>query len=361
MKDLHEDNLFGSIRERLGRYEESPSEELWDKIASRKRDRVWPMFLEPVGIVLVGLSLFLSVEEPAIVEEKPVENEQHAQVPALPQPHAQSTTVNYTQQPTHSEPTHPEPTHPSTPSPEPRTSNVEPGTDSPIVIKKDSSIAEPVDPPAEVVPPFKKPRSRFQLFLSVTPSLSYQKMIPSEHDQLIVQGFAPRSPMSMKRFGIGIDLGFQREINNIFGYYGSLSFYQQKQELTYNYYDKDATVTRVGDSWVFEINREQHSKTFDYSMTNLGVRGGLLITLKGEKLKHKFGAGLMYTHSLNNSSSYVAYQLSYRNEVKINEHMSWFVEPTFIYSFIAKEKLNEPFTLKPYRAGITGGLLYRFR
>jgi len=94
----------------------------------------------------------------------------------------------------------------------------------------------------------------------------------------------------------------------------------------------------------------------------------LLVTLKGEKLKHKFGAGVLFAQgfakesgSYNNSrSSYLSYQIFYRNEARIKDRLSWFVEPMFTYSFISKEKLAEPFRLKPYRAGISGGILYRF-
>ncbi len=374
MKDLQEDNLFGSMRERLGRYEESPSEELWNKIASKqKKDKVWPMFLEPIGLVLVGVVLLFGGEaakteevrrEEAKIEERasakneviqsPITNHEslipnhksqitNLQSP-IPNPHPISKTQD--QVVTNA------PSAPSTQHPAPPIDSVE--VASPILPTKDSSIAD------EVVPPFKKPRSRYQIYFSATPSLSFQRMFPAANDEVIVQGFEPRSPLSIKRFGISIDAGLQREINKIFGVYAGLSFYHQKQELTYNYYNKDATVERVGDSWTFDITRKQQSKTFNYNMTNLGVSAGMQVTFKGEKLKHKFGAGLAYTHSLNSSNSYLAYQLSYRNELKINDRFSWFIEPVFTYAFISKENLAEPFKLKPYRAGIGSGLLYRF-
>lgn len=368
MKDLQEDNLFGSIRERLGRYEEAPSEELWGKIASRKKERVWLMFLEPIGVVAVGLILLFSAEEVRIedVKNNEVKNNEvtkdvvtkdvvttedvrtvakNEDVHMLVPKKKESTQVSLATE-----------KHVVTES---QISDLKSEiiqdsiATSPIVTRKDSSTV------AEVIPPYKKPKSRFQFFLSITPSLSFQKMIPSANDDLIIEGFENRSPLSMKRFGFGVDAGFQKDINRLFGFYGGVSFYHQQQTLTYNYYNRDAEVTRVGDELTFEINRPRHAKSFDYSMTNVGVRSGLLLTVKGEKLKHKVGVGLMYSYNFK-KASYVSYQLFYRNELMINDRWSWYIEPTFIYSFISKEKLNEPFTLKPYRAGITTGVLYRF-
>ena len=355
------------MRERLGRYEEAPSDELWAKIAARKKDGGWLFLLEPVGILMFGIMILMGEGERSAVadlqnkdvrparqkteevrgvhvknDEAKVMHEKSADQQELIVPISTQTPIAKT--PGLVTENIPAPSTPATSAP----SN--PATEPPAS----------TEPPSEVIPPYKKPHSKFQLYLSVTPSLSFQKLTPAANDHIIIQGLAARSPMSIKRFGFGIDAGFQKDINKIFGYYGGLSFYHQEQQLTYNYYDKDASVQRVGDEWTFEISRQQHTRTFNYSMTNLGVRAGMLVTLKGEKLMHKFGAGLIYTHSLNSSASYLAYQLSYRNEVRINDRISWFAEPTFIYSFVSKEKLQEPFTLKPYRAGISLGVLYRF-
>lgn len=379
MKDLHEDNLIDSVRERLGRYEEAPSADLWNKIAAsrRKEQRVWPMWLEAASLVGMGMILYsLSFELPtvksgpaSIVENEtaPVVSTTPGEIKQIKKAKEHSVTQTKDVLVSHEEVVVQRPHQSSVPgqsSPDPRQS-------SPEIVKADSvyspNIQEDISP--ATVPPYKKPKSKFQLYFAVTPSLAFQKIAPNGNDELIVQGFENRSPVSIKRFGFGIDAGLQRDINNIFGFYGGLSFYHQSQQLTYSYYNKDADVTRVGDGLTFEIVRRQHSKTFDYTMSNLGVNAGLLVTLKGEKLKHKFGAGLLFSQGFakeagsynNRRSSYLSYQLFYRNEVRINDHLSWFVEPTFIYSFFSKENLNEPFVLKPYRAGIRAGVLYRFK
>ena len=78
MKDLHEDNIIGSVRERLGRYEEAPSEALWGKIATqRERRSGWVVWVEAVCIVgmgvMIGMLSFNDVmNESVAVFEKPV-------------------------------------------------------------------------------------------------------------------------------------------------------------------------------------------------------------------------------------------------------------------------------------------------
>jgi hypothetical protein len=359
MKELQKDNPLDSIRQRLGSYEEAPSEELWGRIAAaqkRERAAVWPALFGVAAVLGIGAMSFFGLEKEQEQVRKEVVVVEKRSVAAIKE-QSEITKIKSDQViQAKTEPT------------SPITSHQSPLTDQPsAIVQRDSVVSSPVlvkpdsSSSREIVPPYKKPKSKFQLYFAITPSLSFEKIIPAANDAVIVQGLANRSPFSMKRFGFAIDAGLQYDITKILGFYGGISFYRQQQQLTYNYYNKDAQVTRPGDAWTFEIDRPQQSKTFDYTMTNLGAQGGVLITLKGEKLKSKFGAGLNFTQSLNSSSSYLAYQVFYRSEIKINEQFSWFVQPMFNYSFIAKEKPDEPFRLKPYRAGITGGVLYRFK
>ncbi len=382
--------MFASVRERLGRYEEVPSDEVWQKITAQTgvKEKVWPVWVEGISLAGMGVMLFflglgtkevVYVDKPVIVEKeivKEVIKEIIVEKPLIATGDENNVQGYYEREGRQEskeltelkKSVQPEKTLlVTTQEPQLFTGSVEKDStiiSSPAIRRQsDSSHVE-----EKVVPPYKKPKSKFQFYLSLTPSLAFQKVIPDGGDALIVQGFEHRSPLSVKRFGFAVDAGFQRDINRILGFYGGLSFYRQQQQLTYYYYDRDADVTRVADSWTFEITRLQHTKTFDYTMTNIGVRSGLLITLKGDKLKHKFGAGLLYMQGFgkksgsynNRRSDYLSYQLFYRNEIRVNDHFSWFVEPTFAYSFISREKLAEPFVLKPYRAGIGVGVLYRF-
>ena len=51
-------------------------------------------------------------------------------------------------------------------------------------------------------------------------------------------------------------------------------------------------------------------------------------------------------------------QILFRSELQISEKLRLFVQPNFGYSFYSSEKLEQPFTLKPYRAGLGAGVLY---
>lgn len=393
MKDLQEDNIFGSIRERLGRYEEAPSDAVWDKIAAGKNDEgaIWPLWMERAALGVMAVIIGLNI---GVAPKKVLENKVNAAVERREEMQTRKGTQSTrrgTQREIHNPPVKNSGSAPMISLSQPLTRNPKletfeekpetvdisptqhetrnPKLETIDSIKEQSIVVAPKENKLdEVIPPFKKPKNKFQLYLSFTPSLSFQKIIPNSNDAIIIEGFGHRSPLSVKRFGIAVDAGFQRDINRFLGFYGGLSFYQQQQQLTYRYFDREAEVTRVGDSWTFEINRPQQTRTFDYSMINLGVRSGLLVTIKGEKLKHKFGAGLIYSQGFikssnaynNKNSSYLSYQLSYRSELHVNDRLSWFAEPTFVYGFLSKEKLAEPFSLKPYRAGISVGVLYRF-
>lgn len=397
MKDLQEDDIFGSIRERLGRYEEAPSDAVWDKIAARKNDEgvMWPLWMERAALGAVIMAILFNVgleklETPKEVQENKV-NSAVEQKGEMQSRKGTQSTRRGAQREIQNSAVKNSGSAPMISLGQPQTRNPKPGTfeEKPETVDisaaqletrnskletidsiEDQSIvvAPKENKLDEVIPPYKKPKSKFQLYFSITPSLSFQKIIPNSNDAIIIEGFEHRSPLSIKRFGIAVDAGFQRDINRFLGFYGGLSFYQQQQQLTYKYFDREAEVTRVGDLWTFEINRPQQTRTFDYSMINLGVRSGLLVTIKGEKLKHKFGAGLIYSQGFikssnaynNKSSSYLSYQLSYRSELQVNDRLSWYAEPTFVYGFLSKEKLAEPFSLKPYRAGISVGVLYRF-
>jgi hypothetical protein len=376
MKDLHEDDIIRPVSERLRRYGEAPSEGAWEKIAATQQSKnsVWPVWIESVSLAGMGVMLFaflnFDVKEAPVMKEQGVIRKEQEEVV--------EKSVEIQQRFPDSRSEH----LPSTATSSAEIAiiandasvmhNAIVANDSVVVVIPEIIQQNPDSASIEIediiIPPNKKTKNQLQVYLSITPSLAFQKVIPDSNDEIVVQGFGSRPALSVKRFGFGIDAGIQRSINNIFGLYGGLTFYRQQQEITYSYYDKDAEVTRVGDAWTFDITRERHTKTFDYTMTNVGVRTGVLITLKGERLKHKIGAGLSYSRGLkkgarsydNSRSGYLAWQISYRNEIMINDRWSWFAEPIFVYSFTSKEKLGEPFVLKPYRAGVSFGTLYRF-
>ncbi len=104
-------------------------------------------------------------------------------------------------------------------------------------------------------------------------------------------------------------------------------------------------------------------------MLNLGLQTGILYNLYGKTLTHKIGGGVSYQQGLkktdsesykNSESSYFSYQVFYRNEIRVSSRVRVFVQPVFMQSIRVREKLDAPFNLKPYRAGIGFGILYDF-
>jgi hypothetical protein len=373
MKSLHEDDI-GKLRERLSQYEEMPSEDLWSKIdAKRDKPGYWTTWVEPISFLVIGAFLtfiVLPLQESSIISTERVSAKagSHGDVLRVDVRSVdvrradvlRTDLVDVSSDVNENAVT------------EQHASNIDmprPGESYPTErIKKDSaSIFSPAKQELTVKPKLKK-KTRFQTYLTIRPSLSYNKIMPLANDYMIVEGLASRSSMSSERVGISVDAGFQKDLSHILGVFGGISFYRQKQHLTYHYLENETSIQGSSDVLTITINPVRTSRSFDYSMTNIGLRAGMLLTLKGDRLKHKFGAAIAYQHgfarsseSYNNQQSwYVMGQVLYRNEYWINESFSLLIEPSFGYAFISHEKLKEPFALKPYRVGMGVGVLYRF-
>jgi hypothetical protein len=205
------------------------------------------------------------------------------------------------------------------------------------------------------------------LYAILTPSLSFQKIVPKSHDGMEVLGFESPGVMSKARFGIAVDIGYERNISKKLSWYAGLSVYQQKQTLTYTYNSPDQFVLG-SDGDGYTLVPLVLTNSFNYNMRNAGVAGGLRYTVKGVGLKHKLGLGLQFQKGImksdressynNADASYLNYQLTYRLEMNLRPKFEIFLQPSFTYSFLANENLQEPFQLKPYRAGIGFGIIY---
>lgn len=238
----------------------------------------------------------------------------------------------------------------------------------PVIARTDSVKAEGKKSIQE-----KKKRIRrvFDFYASVTPLLSYQKVTPLQNDNITVDRFSASPVLSGDRFGLSVEIGVQGKLSKYFEYYGGLSYYQQNQTLSYHYKSGEGTTVESGsDPLHFTITPGEHDGQVNYNMKNVGTQLGILYYLKGDALTHKVGAGLSYQQGLqkisegetydNSKSSYLFYQLFYRAEFRVNESTRIFFQPNFSQAFFSNENLNEPFKLKPYRAGLGFGLLYRF-
>ncbi|MCI0751941.1 MAG: hypothetical protein L0Y35_08890 [Flammeovirgaceae bacterium] len=247
----------------------------------------------------------------------------------------------------------------------------------PAKILKDSThIENKANEPLEVKSKEKKDESQrktwkgFTMYASITPQLSYQRVTPLANDQVVVDEFGKRSVLSSERFGFGFDAGVIGRINKKVEYYAGASFYKQNQTLGYYVKSMENNTVQPSGDFLYEVVPSQQVKEFNYSMTNLGFSGGVMYHFYGEKLLHKAGGGLTYQQGIRKSSqgetynnaesSYMLYQLFYRNEYVVNDALHIFLQPTFSHSFYSNEKLEEPFKLKPYRVGLAFGITYQF-
>jgi hypothetical protein len=242
-------------------------------------------------------------------------------------------------------------------------------TDSIVVVQqaKQDSVSQTENSPKESKRKISKRGLTF--YASFTPQLSFQRVVPMSNDGLVISEVYSGSIFSSDRFGFAIDAGLQGHITKRLEYYGGFSLHQQKQSLRYSYQSEGRTTLEQDDDKSYVITPETTTAVIQYRMLNVGANLGLLYNLQGKKLAHKIGAGLSYQQGLskgsserynNSESSYLFYQIFYRNEVRVRPRLRVYVQPTFSHSLYVNEKLDAPFTLKPYRAGIGFGVLFDF-
>jgi hypothetical protein len=206
-------------------------------------------------------------------------------------------------------------------------------------------------------------------YASLAPMLSYQKVTPVKNDGIMIEQFGTKSIFSAGRLGINLEAGIQWLLSKRLEVYSGLSLYQQSQALSYST-QSNKNISVQQDNFAYSVMPANDEKQLHYSMLNAGIQTGMIYHIKGDKLAHKIGGGLSYQYGLqkagdggaynNSSSQYLFYQVFYRNEFSVTSSLKIFVQPFYVRSFFAKEKLVAPFTLKPSRAGLSFGVIYRF-
>ncbi len=238
------------------------------------------------------------------------------------------------------------------------------------VIKTDSIAHK--EPVRKEEQPTKKRTKKFHpaIYFTVSPSLAYQKMTPAKNDAINITELKSDGIFSSNRLGLAIDGGFQIPVTKTIEVYAGLSYYQQNQTITYKYSAGNVEEIEGNPNEDYIIKPGIRQRDFSYAMRNAGVSAGFFYRLKTDKLMHKIGTGLQYQKGFlraserdtytNRSSSYLNYQLLYRLELAVNPRTNFYIQPSFTHAIHASESLNEPFTLKPYRAAIGIGMIYRF-
>lgn len=210
------------------------------------------------------------------------------------------------------------------------------------------------------------------IYFQTGTSLGYTKITPSTNDDVTITDLEESGVFASDRVGFSVEAGFQYRILPRLEVYGGLSYYQQNQHIRYTLaLAKPGGVTgSAGEGYVFTPVTNTHD--VKYAMRNAGVSAGMFYRVKTHLLEHKVGVGLLYQQGFqsasgegatytNKGSTYWQYQLLYRMEAGLNDHIRLYFQPGYTHAFRADEKLNEPFTIKPYRAGISVGIVYLFR
>lgn len=209
-----------------------------------------------------------------------------------------------------------------------------------------------------------------QLYVVLTPSLSFQKVTPRTDDDKVVSELVSPGIFSHERIGYALELGYQRPVTKNLEFYSGISYYHQRQKIRYNSADPSHVEILPSAQGGYAITPGSTLHTFNYSMSNMGVSAGFFYQIKSTKLMHKVGAGLQYQKGMlrgvseqvydNSKSTYLNYQLSYRMEYRVRTSTHIFFQPTLTHALYSKEHMNGPLTVKPYRAGIGFGVIYQF-
>jgi hypothetical protein len=219
----------------------------------------------------------------------------------------------------------------------------------------------------------KKTRHRMPMvYFQAGPSLAYQKVTPSKDDNVTITDLEAPGIFASDRLGFSAEAGFQYRVLPRLEVYGGLSYYEQRQHVRYTLVDRASGTLEGNPDEGYTITPIISRREVDYAMRNAGISAGVFYSVKAHQLEHKLGAGLLYQRGFrstgsegktytNKGSSYFQYQLSYRMEAGISDRMRLYFQPSFIYAFSAHEKLDEPVSLKPYRAGISVGILYNLK
>jgi hypothetical protein len=239
----------------------------------------------------------------------------------------------------------------------------------PTVMEKDS-LAETLPLRTEKEKKKEKKNRVIIGYASIAPTLSYQKVTPLKNDGVVVDHFDSKSIFSGNRLGINLEVGIQLLLSKRLEMYGGMSLYQQSQKLSYQAQSNGSNQAKQQIYFDYNISPGSIDEEIRYNMLNVGTQAGLIYHLKGTKLAHKIGGGFAYQRGLqtvaegvaysNYDSHYLFYQVFYRNEFSVSHALKIFVQPFYARSFYTKEKLDAPFTLKPSRAGLSFGVVYRF-
>lgn len=243
-------------------------------------------------------------------------------------------------------------------------------------LKRDSAAVADEEPEtesavSETIIVGKKRRSFFKptVYFSVTPSLSYFKLIPDRNDDVVITNVEKDGILSMKRIGFQVDAGFEYQLSRKLQVLAGLSYFSHDQSITYHHVagvENIESTSRMN----YTLIPSTASRNFNFNERNVGLNATFFYLIKNSKLSHRVGAGVQFnkafmkysveTSSSRSTASHLNYQLFYRLQYSVSENVDWYIQPSYVHSLTARKVSNESFSLKPHRAGIGIGVIWRF-
>jgi hypothetical protein len=222
---------------------------------------------------------------------------------------------------------------------------------------------------APIIPTSK--RHSLVFYGSVSPSLGFQKISPFRNDGLSIESLYRKPIFSEDRLGLSVKGGLQWQVGRRLQVYSGFLWYSQSQILAYHYLSGENGNLVQEEEFAYTIVPGKRMKRIDYSMLNVGAEAGCIYHLKGDRLVHMIGAGVSWQHGVrasrnaetydNAKSQYLFYQVFYRNEYVVNNRLKVFIQPFYKHILVSREVMDEPFDVRPYRAGLSFGIVYQMR
>ncbi|HEY0652049.1 MAG TPA: hypothetical protein VGD65_02935, partial [Chryseosolibacter sp.] len=146
--------------------------------------------------------------------------------------------------------------------------------------------------------------------------------------------------------------------------------HRQRTTISYDYASGETVdVSSSADALSFNVMPATEAKSYTYSLQHATFSAGALYLLKGTRLSHKIGGGVFYMAGNTvwsedptraTRTQFAGYQLLYRIEYGITARTNFYIQPVFRHSLFSNGVNAEAFSVKPYWAGLSFGVAYKF-
>jgi hypothetical protein len=233
----------------------------------------------------------------------------------------------------------------------------------------------------------------FDLYVTVMPTLGYQRIKSNTSDNILIHDIKPIPPFSKDRLGIRLEAGLETTGSKRWKAFGGVLYFQRHQTLSYIEKRVDSLISAPGGtgSATLEPKFALVPGSMDYDVKNIGLHLGLSYRIwdKDEhglsdleyhyenpamrprkRFLHEVGGGLELHKSLKktdavsmaegftNPSLYAFFNLYYRMQYPRTGRLRAVLQPTLNYAFYINRDVHAPFYVKPYGFGLNLGCRY---